>query len=206
MKVSVPSAAVLVVSVMGALIFGARAMRDDRPALEIGLHDQVGRALAEATAAELDEGGMVVVILPEASFDMPLVHAQYRSFRKHLPDRVRVGATEHVRLDRMGPLDGLLTPEIYRTLVDRHSGAAAFVSFVGVGEFRRADLADLGGRVVPLHVISVNTPPPAEYFKMQLVRAAVAPRRHPAPGADGTPFDQRYELLTPAALGLSTRR
>jgi hypothetical protein len=190
---------VLVVSV----IFGLRAARPVRPALDRDLHALVGRVLAEETAKRLGENKSVVVLLPEASFDMPLVDSQFRAFKSALSKTrgLRIAATETVRLDRMGPLDGLLTPARYFELARKHASAAALISFVGLAAFSEDDLRELDRGMPSIHVISANAAVPQRLFDTSLVGLAIVPRGSARAVDDGTGreiFNRAYEVVASA--------
>jgi hypothetical protein len=153
-----------------------KGCRSSSPAIESDLYASLGRVLAEETAARLAGDASVVLLVPDASFNMPPVKAMVAGFKRDLPRSVDIVAKERVFLERMGPLDGLLTPDRYTALAERYPDAGALVSFVGLGEFDDADLDRLKARPLPVHLISVNASVPPEYFDAGLVRLAVAPR------------------------------
>lgn len=196
---SIPKLAAAVVLVIIAIVAVVCAAKPSRPPLDRDLHSQVGRVLAEETAARLGGQGKVVVIVPEAAFDMPLVKSQYSAFEKHLPKGITIEAREMIRLEQMGSLDGLLTPERFFEYVGRHPATDAIVSFVGLGEFCDADIAKAGGKP-PLFTVTVNVPVPRALFKKRLVQMSIEPRRGSSTAESGRPgresFDLAYVVVT----------
>lgn len=187
--------------VVGAAILCVRcAVRPHRPPLDLDLHSQVGRTLAVETVRRVGPGGSVVIVKPEAPFDMPLVACQLRAFKKELGGQVTVDAEETIRLDLMGPLDGLLTPAIYFDLAQKYASAKALVSFVGLGEFREEDLARLGSGRPPIFVVSPNVRVPKKLLARHLVGLAIVPHTNRvvmavAPEQDA--FSRVYEVVVP---------
>lgn len=177
------------------------ALKPARPLLDKELHGSVGRVLAEEASARLGGRGRLVVVVPEAPFDLPLVDAQYGAFRRNVAKGVQIVAEAPIRLEQMGPLDGLLTPDIYFGLAAKHPGVDAMVSFVGLGEFRDEDLAKVAGGMPPLYVVSVNVPVAEKLFAKGLVQLAVGRHRKPGTGESGRSgreaFDRVYEVVTP---------
>lgn len=190
----------LVLALVLSLTVAVRALRPDLPPLDENLHTLVGRVMAEETAAMLGEQADLVLLAPKAAFEMPLVEAQLRGFQKKLGAYrgMRIVAREYVQLDRVGPLDGLLTPALYFELAERHAGAGALVTFVGLGDFRDADLARVKPGMPPLYALSPNAGVPAKLVDRRLVGMAVVPRPS-ATSAATTPgreaFDRAYAVV-----------
>lgn len=192
--------AALVAALAMALTVALRALRPVRPPLDEKLHEAVGRVLAEETARLLGGSSDLVLVVPEAPFDMPLVAAQLRSFQKALDRQrgMRVVARESIRLERMGPLDGLLTPDRYFELAQKHGGAGALVTFVGLGDFRDADLARVKPGMPPLYVLSPNLPVSDRLILKRLVGMAIVPQRAAGPAASARGrerFDRSYAVV-----------
>jgi len=193
-----------------AAVSMVRSTKSSLPPLDRDLHSALGRAMGTEVADRLGGPGTIVVVLPRASFEMPLVESQYRAFRKALSGRkgIKIVAEETIHLDRMGPLDGLLTPRIYNDLVTRHSSAGAIVSFVGLGEFSAADLKQVGDATPALCVISLNVTVPWEYLEARLVNVAIVPRldMDVSTGrgdelSDEARFRRQYEIITASGGG-----
>ena len=200
MSSALPKLIALAVAVTAAGTFAVKATRPKRPALNHDLHADVGRILAEETSALLRGGGEVVIVVPEADFDMPLVESQADAFRKAAKAAgLHVKAEETVKLHQMGPLDGLLTPQVFANITGRHPGVAAVVSFVGVGGFADADLARVGHNTPALCVVSLNGAIPRKMYDRRLVRLAIEPANPKTmepvvPGRET--FARAYEVTT----------
>ena len=183
-----------------ALGLGVSASRTKRPPLDMDLHEAVGSALAQEISKQFGGRGSIVVVLPEADFKMPLVQSEHKAFRHALADAggVKILAEEKIRLEQMGPLDGLLTPDHYFSLLDKYPSVAAIVSFVGLGEFTDADLARVSRGLPGLYLVAVNGGVPAKYYDRHLVYTAIEPRRTPVdlPADAAAPTDAmgRFEL------------
>lgn len=192
--------AVLAAVAIAATVLAVRGARPKLPPLDRDLHEAMGRVLGEETARLLGHRGNIVVVAPEADFDMPLVASQLRGFRNAIARHagIKVAAEETVRLEQMGPLDGLLTAQRYEALAERHGSDVAIVSFVGLGAFGDADLARWGASPPPLIVISLNADVPVKLYDRRVVRVAIVPR-FGEPPAQATPgreaFERGYEVL-----------
>ncbi|MBU0679390.1 MAG: hypothetical protein KJ626_14920 [Verrucomicrobia bacterium] len=186
-----------------AILFAGRCSKPKLPPLNTSRHSDVGCAMAEETSRLLEGRGSVVAIVPKASFSMPLVDAQFKSFRKHLPKGITLEAVESIRLEEVGPLEGLLTPDIYLRVAGEHITADAIVSFVGLGVFSESDLARVEAEMPPLHVISVNVRVPLHLLEEGVIEAAVVPRGsmgvigHRASVASvSESFNRLYEIIS----------
>lgn len=183
-----------------AVGFGVSASRTKRPPLDMDLHEAVGSVLAREISNQFGGRGSIVIVLPDADFKMPLVQAEHKAFRHALAEAggVEILAEEKVRLEQMGPLDGLLTADRYFSLLDKYPSVAAIVSFVGLGEFTDADLARVGKGLPGMYLIAVNGGVPQKYYDRHLVYAAIEPRRTPVdlPADAMAPTDAmgRFEL------------
>ena len=195
MTISWPKLGGVLVLAVVAMVWAVRTTKSSRPRLDTERHATIGRVLAEETAKRLDWRRMVVVLVPEASFGMPMVKAQYDAFRKSLPKDISIVAKETVRLEQMGPLDGLLTPDLYFTVADKNPGVNALVSFVGLGEFTDGQLARRGAGSPSLYLVSANQSVPQHYFDKGLVKLAIVPRQSMPTGKTGSAFERAYQVI-----------
>jgi len=178
-----------------AAIFLFRTMGPSSlPPLDRDLHAHLGRVMANEVSSQLGGEGTVVVVLPEASFDMPLVDSQFHAFQKALngKGKLRIIDEEKIRLDRMGPLDGLLTPDLYQEFVEKHKQAGAIVSFVGLGNFNKAQTKKLVTDGPALFVISPNVAIPWPLIESQFVAGAIVPRLNAVSSSDSASEDARF--------------
>ena len=145
------------------------------PPLALDLHSQVGHAMAVEVSHQLSGEGSVVIIKPEAPFDMPLVEAQLEAFRKELSSKkIKIVAEEVIRLERLGSLDGMLTPSLFENVIAKYTAADAVVSFVGLGDFPKKK--ERLPNTPALFVISPNVDVPWSLIDSKFVAAALIPR------------------------------
>ena len=175
--------AVVMTLVIGcAAIVLFQQLRAPAPPLDIQRHEIVGHMLAQETARKLGGRGNILLVVPEAAFDLPLADRQVASFRETLRQQrtpVRVVGTESIRVAKPGPMTGLLTVERYRGLVAKHPGIDAIVSFVGLADIAETDLKQLTRNSPSIHVVSLDGRVPKKLFTAKLVGLAVV-RREPA--------------------------
>ena len=158
----------------GSLAF---SLRPRHPPLDRDLHTLVGQRLAAETVARLGRRGSAVLIVPVADFDMPLVKAQVRAFERSLPGDFKIVARETIRLEEIGPLDGLLTADRYFQYAAKYKGTGGLVSFVGLGSFSNQDVNRFGPGLPSIYAVSANAPVEKKLFEKGIVAMAIQPRR-----------------------------
>ena len=181
-------AGVSVSVVVAAIIFLFVGRHPDSPKLDEGLHEAIGRTLAEEVGKVAQNEGAVVVVVPVCQQTrLRAVEMQLAAFEKSLKSSSNVQILAQEKIQTLTPrVDGLLTAELYFQLKERYPNAKAIVSFAGVGYFRKEELDQYKDGSVPICAVSMSELVPQELFDNGLVRSAITPPVPRAPDAAGT--------------------
>ena len=169
----------------------------------VGLHQHIGRVLAERTVGLVGKHGKIVTIAIETKEwpELKTQRAAFLSELKKLGDfEVREYEMETKDQPKYGVGSGLSGRRYVRT-VKKNTNASAFVSFVGAPKLSKDEIAELGEKPPLLIVESRSVENLPELFTKKLIAQAVVARfQFPAPGPENpkTPeewFTKRYQVV-----------
>lgn len=182
-----------------------------RPPFDAGVHEALGRVMAEEALRYAPGGGNLVLIVRDTkSVASPAADAQIRSFCKAVGRSARIGSTNAIKIDP------LRVPEVpagdFWTLMKNAGENDVIVSFMGPPTFSEAQQAKLGGKAAK--VVALATGAIARrvdlpiLFKRGLLQAAIvdreaASRPNPAASASDsrTIFDSLYTVVSATSMG-----
>jgi hypothetical protein len=179
------------------------------PKFNVGLHQAVGRALAEQTARAINNSGKVVAVAIELA-GAPELKPQLDEFELALRRFPRVRLEKCYRLEtddqpKYSFGSGLSGRRFVR-LVNKNTSADAIVSFVGVPTLSPAEVTEL--KAHPKFIAESRAADKLKpLFEQHLLEAAVVSRfQFPAP-RNGPPrsaqemFDLHFQIVTSADAG-----
>ena len=169
----------------------------------VGLHQQVGEALAEQTANFIGKKGRVVSIAIGTK-EWPELKTQIAAFKAKLKKLGEYELREYEMDTKDQPKYGVgsgLSGRRYVRTVKKNEKADVFVSFIGAPALSDEEIAELGNK--PKLIAEARSPDNLQkLFQNQLLQAAVVSRfQFPSPGPEKpkTPqewFTKRFQIIT----------
>jgi hypothetical protein len=128
-------AIVCAVALLGSLMSLARGCRG-KPSVKLGPYEALGARAADETAALLRQNGCVLILA--ADLDSPVIAAEVGQFQKTLCKNpgLSIAAVEIIQTDPLRSAQ-------FVSLLKKHAGVAAVVSFYGFPVFTDDELAQL---------------------------------------------------------------
>ena len=173
----------------------------------IGLHQRVGRELAEQTAGLVGKKGKIVVISIDTK-EWPELKTQMDAFKNSLKKLGDYELREYELDTKDQPKYGVgtgLSGRRYIRTVKKNATADVFVSFIGAPALEDDELAELSNK--PRLVAGARSPDNLpRLFTNQLLNVAVVSRfQFPSPGVrePNTPdewFTKRFQIVTAATV------
>lgn len=174
-----------------------------------GVQEEVGRALAEAAAAHLDNAGSVAILaIDDSQSPYPFAERQVKAATKALEDAgIQVREPVWLKANQILPEMGVMTVDVYMQAMQPHSDADAIISLCGIpvpdpGAGARQQIGALRS-LPPMFCTTQDRGTLAPMMKNGLVLAAVVEKGGAVGMADGKApkkaedwFDAAYELVT----------
>jgi hypothetical protein len=170
----------------------------------VGLHQRIGEVLAEQTAKLIGNKGRVVTIAIETK-EWPELRTQLDAFQTALTKLGKYELRDYELETKDQPKYSVgsgLSGRRYVRIVNKNTNATVFVSFIGVPNMKKEDLAQLA--FTPrLIAESRSTDDVAKMFKRGLLDVAVVSRFQfpsPNPKSPKTPdewFIKQFQIVTP---------
>lgn len=171
----------------------------------VGLHQQVGKVMAEQTAKLIGKKGRVVSIAIDTK-DWPELKTQISAFKKKLHQLGDYELRDHELDTKDQPKYGVgsgLSGRRYVRTVKKNEKADVFVSFIGAPTLTDEEIAELGNK--PKLIVEDRSPYDLQrLFTNDLLHVAVVSRfQFPSPGTEKpkTPqewFTKRFQIVTPS--------
>ena len=169
----------------------------------VGLHQQVGEALAEQTANLIGKKGRVVSIAIDTK-EWPELKTQIAAFKAKLKKLGEYELREYEMDPKDQPKYGVgsgLSGRRYVRTVKKNEMADVFVSFIGAPALSDEEVAELGNK--PKLIAESRSPDNLQkLFQNQLLHVAIVSRfQFPSPGPEKpkTPrewFTKRFQIIT----------
>lgn len=201
-----------VILVCGIHLSGLLLRNQPAPFLPAGIQDQVGRALAQAAAADLEGSGTVALLTyDDGNSPMAFKEDQLQATVKALKaNGIEVRDTVRLEANQLVPELGVMEADVYLAAMESFQDVDAIVSLAGLpapdpttGQEALAALRQLP----PLYCVTQDRETLQLMMKSGLVKAAVCEKGEPSEGLQDMTveavFSNRFEVVasTPSPAG-----